>query len=361
MLSERKQCLIFICSLIQQTKNQLQYSTRQHSIIVYETMRASDKTNGKDDDAGASKTTSFSVNFRKLLKPIGVTLLASVLDLPLYVVILPYLVVMTYMVKSEPGETSLQWWGKYAILQVVYCGFLLVASLGLFFPLFGWKITGYHLLNFYIPMATISNHDRHKQYGFFGSIVVQNFFDVPLIIAGYICREFFGLRMLAPFCNILDDTIVQGSMPFPSDIATLAAEPYNVGLIINMCREYNGATHEMKKYGIAQCHLPHQDTTAVSYESLVTGCTYIRQFRKHNPNKRVFVHCKGGIGRASTMTLGHLVKNEGKDPEVAIKDMKVKRPIVYTGVKDYPGIARLNEERLSKQKTSNETQPKKQQ
>lgn len=280
--------------------------------------------------------------------PIGVTLLTTVLGLPIYFVISPYLMVMTRMVKSEPGETTLHWWAKYFILQVIYCGFLIVASVLILFPVFGWKFTGYHSLAFYLPMATIANHDRSKQYGFFSTIVVQNFFDLPLVLTGYICREFFGLRLLAPFCNIIDDTIVQGSLPFPSDIATLASEPYNVGLIVNMCREYSGATYEMKKHGIVQCHLPHQDTTAVSYESLVTGSAFIQQFRKHNPKKRVYVHCKGGIGRASTMTLGHFIKNEGKDPEVAIKEMKAKRHIVYTGVKGYPGIVRLNKERLSK-------------
>jgi hypothetical protein len=196
---------------------------------------------------------------------------------------------------------------------------------------------------------TISLHDRRYQYGFLGTLVVQAFFDVPLVAAGYVCREFFGLRVMAPFCNILDDTIVQGSLPFPSDIATLASEPYNVGLIVNMCREYSGATNEMKKFGIVQCRLPHQDTTAVSYESLVSGCAFIRQFKKHNPTKRVFVHCKGGIARASTMSLAHFVFNEGQDPEVAITIMKYIRPIIFVGVKDFPAIRKLNEERLSKQ------------
>lgn len=321
-----------------------------------------DKTKEKQEDNGsAAKTTAFSAKLRKLMRPIGVSLLASILGLPIYVAVLPYLVVMTHMFKSEPGETKLQWWSKYAILQFFYCGLLLIASAIVLHPIFGFTITGFHTLAFYLPMITISNHDRRRQYGFFATIVVQNFFDVPLVIAGYVCREFFGLRMLAPFCNILDDTIVQGSMPFPSDIATLAAEPYNVGLIINMCREYKGATYEMRKHGIAQCHLPHQDTTAVSYESLLTGCAYIRQFRKHNPNKRVFVHCKGGIGRASTMTLGHYVKNEGRDPEEAIVEMKAKRHVVFTGVKDYPGILRLNQERLTKETLAAEKDdPKKQ-
>ena len=146
---------------------------------------------------------------------------------------------------------------------------------------------------------------------------------------------------------ILDDTVVQGSLPFPSDIAVLAAEPYNVGLIVNMCREYGGATDAMRACGIVQCHLPHQDTTPPSYESLVKGCDRIRQFRKETKNKRVYVHCKGGIARASTMMLAHYVRNENCDPSVAIRSMKAKRSVIFEGVKDFPAIIQLNEERLS--------------
>lgn len=317
-------------------------------------MGVSNDKSGDNDKTSAYQTTSFSARSKKILIVIVETLVATVIGLPLYIVLIPYLWFSSYMVKTEPGESTLQWWAKYFIFQLIFCGFLSVASVIVLFPMFGWNFTGYHALFFFLPMTVITNHDRSKQYGFFGTIVVQNFFDVPLLLASYICREFFGLRLMAPFCNIINDDIVQGSLPFPSDIATLAAEPYNVGLIVNMCREYKGATYEMKKHGIVQCHLPHQDTTAVSYESLVTGCAFIKQFRKHNPKKRVFVHCKGGIGRASTMTLGHLVKNEGKDPDAAMEDMKAKRHVVHTGVKNYPGIVRLNEERLAKQRSKNQ-------
>ena len=272
---------------------------------------------------------------------------------PIHIAAIPFLAVTSKMIKSEKGETPRQYWTKFVVMHLFYCGFLLGFAFLALLPLVGPKFTGYHALVLYLPTYTISLHDRRDQYGWFGTFVVQTFFDIPLVIAGYICREFFGARLLAPFVNILDDTIVQGSMPFPSDIATLAAEPYNVGLIINMCREYNGATVEMKECGVVQCHLPHQDTTAPSYESLVKGCAHIRQFKKHNPNKRVYVHCKGGIARASTMSLAHYVCNENQDPDIAIQTMKTKRPVVFVGVKDFAGIIQLNEERLlSRQKQS---------
>ena len=48
------------------------------------------------------------------------------------------------------------------------------------------------------------------------------------------------------------------------------------------------------------------------------------------------------------MTLAHYVRNEGMDPSVAMDAMKAKRHVVMVGVKNYPAIARLDEERLQK-------------
>ena len=251
--------------------------------------------NANEEDSGASKTTSFSAAAKILMILTTITFILATMGLSFRIAAIPYLLIQLRIVDFEKGETSIEFCTKFVILVMVYCGFLSAFSFLVLLPLIGPEFTSYHALSFYLPMFTITLHDRRHQYGLFGTFVVQTFFDAPLVIAGYICREFFGLHLLAPFAHILDDMIVQGSMPFPSDIAVLAAEPYNVGLIVNMCREYNGATVEMKECDIVQCHLPHQDTTPASSNSLAKGCAYIRQFKKYNPKKRVYIHCKGGI------------------------------------------------------------------
>jgi len=309
-------------------------------------MKASKHDVRNDVHSGAAKSTAFSAILRKLVISTSGTVFLAALGLPFQIMTIPYLMMRSRFVKSETGETTLQFWTKFAILELFYGGFLLIFSSLVLLPLVGPKLTVYQALALYLPMYTITLHDRRLQYGSFGTFVLQNFFDTPLMIAGYISREFFGLRTFAPFANIMDDTIVQGSLPFPSDIAVLAAEPYNVGLIVNMCREYNGAIFEMKECGIEQCHLPHQDTTAPSYESLVEGYARIREFKRQNPSKRVYIHCKGGIARASTMTLAHYIYNEKKDPSIAIQTMKAKRHVVFTGVQYFPAIVKLNKERL---------------
>ena len=71
----------------------------------------------------------------------------------------------------------------------------------------------------------------------------------------------------------------------------------------------------------------------------------ISAFKARNPGKRVYVHCKGGIARASTMSLAYYVRNEGIPASEAIAMMRKKRYIVMGGVKSYPAIVRLEEER----------------
>ena len=105
----------------------------------------------------------------------------------------------------------------------------------------------------YAPSFIISNHvDRSVEYDPLSTIVMLFGFDLPLVLAGYMARELFGAHLFAPFADIFDETIVQGSMPFPSDIGVLASKPYNVGLIVNMCREYPGSTGQLRRYGVEQ-------------------------------------------------------------------------------------------------------------
>jgi len=293
----------------------------------------------------AAATTTFSAPVQRLLVPTAVTATLACLGAPTLASALPFFFVSRKMVRDEPGEGAAAYFAKFATMHFFYAGFLMLGAFLVLLPIAGPRITGFHFLALYLPSYTIALHDRSKQYGWIGTFIVQVFFDVPLVAAGYISRELFGAHLFAPFATIFDDTIVQGSMPFPSDIAVLAAEPYNVGAVVNMCREWSGAKSEMSKQGVVQCWLPHQDTTAPSYESVVEGCAFIKEFRRKHPKKRVYIHCKGGIARASTMTLGHYVVNERLDPSTAVVDMRSKRHIVMEGVKDYPVIQQLNREK----------------
>ena len=50
--------------------------------------------------------------------------------------------------------------------------------------------------------------------------------------------------------------------------------------------------------------------------------------------KRIYVHCKGGIARASTMSLAHYIINRGEDPHEAVDKLKAKRSVVLRSARD---------------------------
>ena len=78
-----------------------------------------------------------------------------------------------------------------------------------------------------------------------------------------------------------------------------------------------------------------------SYDSIKNGVEFIADQLEKRPDKRIYIHCKGGIARASTMALAHFIWNKGMDPELAINDMHRKRHVVLLDVKDYTCIKRL--------------------
>ena len=77
----------------------------------------------------------------------------------------------------------------------------------------------------------------------------------------------------------------------------------------------------------------------------MAGCKFIDEFLgdPKNKGKRVYIHCKGGIARASTMTLSHYIVNRHVDVNAALDLMVSKRPVVMRKVGKYPVILRILE------------------
>ena len=212
--------------------------------------------------------------------------------------------------------------------------------------------TPYSSLLSWAPMLCMEGRaSRDEYYGVFGRTVMRLTFDWPLTFTAYTLREFLGLRLFSPLASVYDGTIVQGSMPFPSDVKTLVGE-HGVVAVVNMCDEYKGPTAEYRKLGVEQLRLRTFDTTVPKPEDLRRGAEFIRDIKRRKPEGRVFVHCKGGIGRASCMSLAHYVINEGVGGGAPgkvgvmekVREMRGIRNVVYEGVGGYWAIRRLVEE-----------------
>ena len=93
--------------------------------------------------------------------------------------------------------------------------------------------------------------------------------------------------------------------------------------VVNMRVEYDDAAH-----GLAlpeYCHLPTVDDDAPTVAHLQTGVDFMR--RVIGKGGKVYIHCKGGIGRAPTMAAAYFI-SEGRSVDEAIALIKETRPFI---------------------------------
>jgi atypical dual specificity phosphatase len=125
-----------------------------------------------------------------------------------------------------------------------------------------------------------------------------------------------------------------GCLPTYIDVKQL--NQIGIEYVINMCAEYKGPIKTYEKYHIKQLYLPTIDSTAPSVKTIEKAIKFMNQALKEK--KKIFVHCKAGMGRSATIVYCHLIVNENILPEDAIKLLKEKRPEITTSLVHYPSV-----------------------
>lgn len=101
-------------------------------------------------------------------------------------------------------------------------------------------------------------------------------------------------------------------------------EAHNITAVVNMRIEYDDAAHGVALP--AYCHLPTVDDAAPPVDLLQRGVDFIDQVIKEGG--KVYIHCKGGIGRAPTMAAAYLISQGLTLDDALARIMKV-RPFIY--------------------------------
>ena len=122
----------------------------------------------------------------------------------------------------------------------------------------------------------------------------------------------------------IDDTVILGALPFPSHAAGLYDE--GVRGVVNTCEEYGGPVAEYDRLGMTQLYIPTLDFQPPTIEELERAVDYIRQHRERGEG--VYVHCKAGRGRSTTVVLCWLIASQGLTPLAAQRLVEGKRPHV---------------------------------
>lgn len=187
----------------------------------------------------------------------------------------------------------------------------------------------YEWLMMYIPILFVAFQDPQKfqNRSNLNLCLLHSLWDTPIMLWMY-TMSLLGGRALKPFYSEIDSNMSLGSMPLPGDSKIL--HHHNVGLVVNLCREFQGLIKEYEDMKIEQLQLPTPDISVPSFENLILGVDKIISFIGDNPNKRVFVHCKGdrrSRSRSNILCLCYLV-SQGYAPREALDLMIEKREVV---------------------------------
>ena len=102
------------------------------------------------------------------------------------------------------------------------------------------------------------------------------------------------------------DNIYIGSLPLSEDVEFLASK--GVKTVINMCREYPGPLDRYAAAGIKQYWFPTPDLSEPSREDISTAVDCMHKRSSEYPGSAIFVHCKGGRGRAVSVVFCYLLQ-----------------------------------------------------
>lgn len=131
-----------------------------------------------------------------------------------------------------------------------------------------------------------------------------------------------------PWYNRIDETVLLGALPFRSMTKELLAE--NVRVVINMTEPFEtkwwvNTAEEWDSYGIVLVNLSTRDMVeAPSQQNLVIGVQCILDQRRKGNS--VYVHCKAGRTRSTTVVACYLMQRHNWSPEEAVEFIRRKRP-----------------------------------
>lgn len=248
---------------------------------------------------------------------------------------------MTYLIVVGMDTDSVS-----ALILTVFWAVWMVTLCAPFYLLVGKFI----LLSVYIPLVLVFGHKPAAPVTPVYLFLLTWTWDKPLLIWVRIIST-IGNRAFPPFMNIIKDSssedfLVMGSVPMACDVASImTVGPYNVGCVVNMCREYKGPQQDYFKSGIVQFHAPTPDMCEPTYSTVVNCVAFLRTYHGDlkNKGKRGFIHCKGGRARSGCVALCYLISC-GHSIEGGYQALKSSRRLADSRLRKYEVVQRFAKE-----------------
>ncbi len=120
----------------------------------------------------------------------------------------------------------------------------------------------------------------------------------------------------------VDDDVLLGGAPSRTELRRL--RDLGIRAIVNLCDEFKGHKRELRQYGMAQLRLPAVDHYPVPLDYILRGIDFLRDHIARGG--RVYVHCKAGQGRSTTLAMCYLMLRYDLTPRQAYSRILRVRP-----------------------------------
>jgi len=135
--------------------------------------------------------------------------------------------------------------------------------------------------------------------------------------------------------NRIDHHLILGAVPWHGCMPRLYLEE-GVRGVVNTLEEYSGPVASYASYGIEQLYIPATDFMAPTNSQINEAVEFIEIYQKSG--KTVYLHCKAGKGRSTTVAVCYLMKTYHVSGQEALQRIIKCRPQVSRYVWQRPCV-----------------------
>lgn len=140
----------------------------------------------------------------------------------------------------------------------------------------------------------------------------------------------------------IDETVLLGALPFRGMTKWLVEEE-NVKGVVTLNEDWEledfcNTQEDWQKVGVRQLKIPTVDFTASPSQDDIRRAVEFMEHYCNNKLGSVYVHCKAGRTRSTTVVACYLVKIHRWSPEKAVEFIQEKRPHVWLRDKQLDSI-----------------------
>lgn len=182
---------------------------------------------------------------------------------------------------------------------------------------------------------------------------IRCFWDVPLLAVSYLVDTCCRGRGKPPYFHSghdLDDPrafglaseikgtpFFLGGRPLAHHVEELKS--LDVGLVVNMTKEWPGPEATYAKSQIEQIRYETLDSEPPGRETLEDGAKAVAAWLEGHAGKKVYIHCKGGRSRSSCMLVACLLQlGLFENASKAVDQIHEDRPVVDKGILAYASL-----------------------